>query len=382
MRIISFAKSASINKVNTHVSGLIKKASILEKIKNTGKSKLKFKILNLKESIKLVVSVFTILCFVWLLLYAELALYLAKISYGQLNLLFNTQKITDVLKDDKISKEEKQKILLIEEIKKYSVDSLGYKPTENFTMYFNQHNQPILWIVTACKPFSFEAYEWRFPVVGKVSYKGFFKRSEAQKEYLKIYGLGYDADISEVSAWSTLGWLPDPVLSSMLGKSKGRMANLFFHELFHATYYAPSSVDINENLANFMAGKATLKFLQNDTGELHKFLKSKEDDSTYNSFVFKGYETLKSLYSSSSQKDSLSRLQEKEAALIKIYKASFHLKLHYPNRFNNYNKQILLAKNSFFVDAKRYDGLYDSLNLVFNKKYGGDLKKMIEALKK
>jgi predicted aminopeptidase len=332
--------------------------------------------------LRLFFNLITICCFIWLMLYAELAIYLVKVSYGQVNILLNTEKITDVLKSDKTSKEEKQKILLIEEIKKYSIDSLGYKPTKNFTTYFNQHNQPILWIVTACKPFSFEAYEWKFPIVGKVSYKGFFNIKGAQKEYLKIYALGYDADISEVSAWSTLGWLPDPVLSSMLMKSKGRMANLFFHELFHATYYAPSSVDVNENLANFIARKATLKFLESDTIELNKFLKTMQDDSIYNSFIFKGYETLKVLYVSTDNLSEPQRLQKKENTLIDIYKASFHLKLNYPNRFKNYSKQILISKNSFFVDAHRYDGLSDSLELIFNKKYGRNLKKMIEDLKK
>ncbi|HTA61945.1 MAG TPA: aminopeptidase [Bacteroidia bacterium] len=332
--------------------------------------------------LRLFFNLITIGCFIWLMLYAELALYLVKVSYGQINLLLNTEKISEVLNSDKTSKEEKKKILLIEEIKKYSVDSLGYKPTKNFTTYFNQHNQPILWIVTACKPFSFDAYTWKFPIVGKVSYKGFFNRNGAQKEFLKIYAQGYDADISEVSAWSTLGWLPDPILSSMLVKSKGRMANLFFHELFHATYYAPSSVDVNENLANFIARKATLKFLQNDTAELTKFLKTLQDDSIYNSFVFKGYQTLKTLYSSTEKLDDHQRLKEKENALVKIYTASFHLKLNYPKRFKDYSKQILISKNSFFVDAHRYDGLSDSLELVFNKKYGGNLKKMIEDLKK
>src|ERR1700751_5858143 len=153
----------------------------------------------------------------------------------------------------------------------------------------------------------------------------------------------YDADISEVSAWSTLGWLPDPVLSSMLMKSKGRMANLFFHELFHATYYAPSSVDVNENLANFIARKATFQFLKNDTTELNKFLKTMQDDSIYNTFLFKGYETLKALYVSTEKLDEPQRLQIKETVLAKIYAASFHLKLNYPNRFKDYSKEILIS---------------------------------------
>ncbi|MHB8261669.1 MAG: aminopeptidase [Bacteroidia bacterium] len=338
------------------------------------------KIVHIASFFRLFFSIITIACFTWLLLYAELALYLAKISYGQVNILLNTEKIETLLKEDNISKEEKQKLLLVEEIKKYSIDSLGYKPTHNYTTYFNQHSQPILWVVTACKPFAFEAYEWNFPIVGKVSYKGFFNRGGAQKEYLNICAKGYDADISEVSAWSTLGWLPDPVLSSMLVKSKGRMANLFFHELFHATYYAPSSVDVNENLANFIARKATLKFLQHDTAELTKFFNTTQDDSTYNVFIFKGFERLKKVYSETASRDSSERLAEKEKTLANIYRESFDIKLHYPNRYAAYNKQILSAKNTFFIDAKRYDGLSDSLNKVFYTKYGGDIKKMITDL--
>jgi predicted aminopeptidase len=336
----------------------------------------------LSSILRLLLSAITIACFIWLLIYAELDLYLVKISYGQVNILLNTEKIETILKSDELSKEDRQKIGWIEEIKKYSVDSLGYKPTNNFTTYFNQHNQPILWIVTACKPFSFEAYEWIFPIVGKVSYKGFFNKSTAEKERFKLYMQGYDADISEVSAWSTLGWLPDPVLSSMLSKSKGRMANLFFHELFHATYYAPSSVDVNENLANFIARKATLQFLQNDSAELTKFLNTIQDDSIYNTFIFKGYERLKKVYAESASKDDNLRLVEKEKALASIYRETFDIKLHYPKRYKEYNKQILFVKNSFFIDAHRYDGLSDSLNEVFKKKYGGNLKKMIADLKK
>src|ERR1017187_134485 len=97
--------------------------------------------------LKLFFSAIIIGCFIWLLIYAELALYLAKISYGQVNILLNTQKIATLLKEDNIGKEEKQKLLWVEEIKKYSIDSLGYKPTHNYTTYFNQHSQPILWVV-------------------------------------------------------------------------------------------------------------------------------------------------------------------------------------------------------------------------------------------
>ena len=45
--------------------------------------------------------------------------------------------------------------------------------------------------------------------------------------------MGYDTKIDEVNAWSTLGWFKDPILSSMLNRSAGSLAELIIHELSH-----------------------------------------------------------------------------------------------------------------------------------------------------
>ncbi len=317
----------------------------------------------------------------WLLTHSALNLYLLKMGVGQLKIILNTKKIEEVLKEDKLTATEKEKLILVEKIKQYSVDSLGYTPTKNFTTYFDQNNQPVLWVVTACKPFKFENYDWEFPLLGKVSYKGFFNENLGQQEYLKLLRAGYDADLSTVSAWSTLGWLSDPILSSMLKRSKGKLANLLFHELFHATYYAPSTVDVNENLANFVAYKATLQFLKSDTEELRKYIQNAEDDSLYNRFIFSGYEKLNRFYESNQNKNSSELLKEKQKLLEKIYREATKLKLNNPKRYEYANKEILSTKNAFFMGAKRYDGLYDSLNTILGVKYKGNIKKMISYFK-
>ncbi len=327
-------------------------------------------------------NIIALLCFGWLICNAGLSLYLLKMGQGQLNLILHTQKIEEVLKNDSLTAEQKEKLLLVEEIKKYSVDSLGYKPTKNFTTYFNQNGQPVLWVVTACKPFSFEAYEWDFPMIGRVSYKGFFNKNLAIAEHLRLLRLGYDADVSTVSAWSTLGWLPDPILSSMLRRSKAKLANLLFHELFHATYYAQGTVNINENLANFISYKATLKFLARDTAELTGFCAGVQDDSLYNKFIFEECENLKDFYKKTEGMDSLKREGAKLKKLQQIYIKAGHLPFKNPLRYEYANRSILAAKNAFFIDAQRYDGLYDSLNLVLCTRYKGNLRQMIEDLKK
>jgi len=56
--------------------------------------------LKVSSILRLLLSGITIGCFMWLLIYAELALYLVKISYGQVNILLNTEKIATILKED------------------------------------------------------------------------------------------------------------------------------------------------------------------------------------------------------------------------------------------------------------------------------------------
>jgi predicted aminopeptidase len=262
------------------------------------------------------------------------------------------------------------------------VDSLGYKPTRNFTTFYDQEGQPLLWVVTGCKPFEFKAHYWKFPIVGTVSYKGFFNIALAQQEYLRLLRMGYDADMAPVSAWSTLGWLPDPVLSGMLKRSKGKLVNLLFHELFHATYYAPGTVDVNENLANFIAYKATLNFLARDSVELDRFRYGVRDDSVYNKFTLERYDTLQRFYERTVGMDSLRRLEAKQKILVKIYRDASMLPLHNARRFKMSNWSILQARNAFFIDARRYDGLYDSLDNILKTKYKNQLRAMIEDLKK
>lgn len=327
-------------------------------------------------------NLIAMLGFSWLLCNARLVTYLLKLGSGQLHILVNTRSVGEVLTDPAVPREQKHKLLLVQEIKRFSVDSLGYKPTNNFTSFFDQNDQPMLWVITACKPFSFEPYVWKFPVVGAVTYKGFFNRAQAQREYLALLRAGYDADLSTVSAWSTLGWLPDPVLSSMLKRSKAKLAALLFHELFHATYYAPGTVAVNENLANFISYKATLRFLRNDTAALAGFQKGMHDDSVYNGFILKAYDSLQVFYTQTRAMDSIPRLAEKNKRLVRIYLEAGRLPLHQPRRFSALNRSILSSRNAFFIDAQRYDGLYDSLNAVLNTRFNGDLRAMIESLKK
>jgi predicted aminopeptidase len=306
------------------------------------------------------------------------SIYLVHQATGQLKILFGTTTFAEFEKNNTLSQHQKENLLMIEQVKKYSVDSLGYKPTQNFTRIYDQRSQPLLWVITASEPYELKEYEWKFPLIGSVSYKGFFSRELAVKEYNHFVANGYDTEIATVSAWSTLGWFNDPVLSSMLERSKGGFANLLFHELFHATYYAPGSVNLNENLASFIADKATRQFLRNDTLSLKNYELQQKDQKIFNRYVLSQVNNLKNFYAQI--KDHPNRELLKLKTIVQITDSITLLPLSDNKRFLNRKTDILRYKNAWFVGYIQYDSMQDSLEKVFNKIYRRSLKKMVRDL--
>ncbi|MCW3076634.1 MAG: hypothetical protein JWO32_1243 [Bacteroidetes bacterium] len=305
------------------------------------------------------------------------SIYLFKQGKGQINILMNTVSMEEYALH--ATREVKEKLKLIEEIKRYSIDSLGYKPTENFTRVYDQKNRPVLWVLTVSEPYELKAYEWEFPLIGKVSYKGYFEKDLAVKASDHFKSEGYDVDLRSVSAWSTLGWFNDPVLSNTLNRSKGNVCELFFHELFHATYYAPNTVNFNENVASFIAHKATVQFLSQDTAAVKEYLKEYKDNICYRNFMLRQSLALKNKYKSIRARPA--RLILKLKAINEISDSLKVLPGAQERHFITRKKAMYSGKNAYFIDFEQYDSMQDSLEKVFNIIYDGKLKKMVKDLK-
>jgi predicted aminopeptidase len=329
--------------------------------------------------IRLLMSYCLLVLFIFCAINYKVSVYLCYQAKGQMLVLLNRQSLAEFEKANSITKTEKDNILLIEKIKKYSIDSLDYKSTLNFTKIYDQKNAAILWVITASMPYELKPYEWTFPIVGTVSYKGFFKKELAKVEYNRLKSMGYDVDLRTVSAWSTLGWFNDPLLSNMLNHSKGGLCNLLFHELFHATYYAPNNVNFNENIASFIAHKATIQFLKNDTSSLNQYLQNYNDNLIFNNFMQRQNAYLKVLYKKINSQPNKFLIKLK--AINAIVDSIKRLPLNYVDIKELRQKEILHSKNAYFIDFEQYDSMQDSLEGVFNKIYKGNIKKLVQDLK-
>src|SRR4030095_9076812 len=108
---------------------------------------------------------------------------------------------------------------------------------DSYTTYVDLERPYVVWNVVAAEEFSVDPKRWCFPFAGCVAYRGFFDRADAEKFKRELVDEGYDTYSGGSSAYSTLGYFADPVLSTMIGGGEQYVASLLFHELAHQKLY-------------------------------------------------------------------------------------------------------------------------------------------------
>jgi hypothetical protein len=98
-------------------------------------------------------------------------------------------------------------------------------------------------------------------MLGHLPYRGYFDRERAEAEAARLSSEeGFDVCISGVAAYSTLGWLDDPVTRPMLTRGAASLVETLFHELVHATAFFPGEAGFNEGVAQFIGQQAAIRF--------------------------------------------------------------------------------------------------------------------------
>lgn len=305
---------------------------------------------------------------------------------GQMSVIFGAEPIEKFLNDKSLPDSLKSKIRLIQEIRQFAFDSLGINYSKSYTTMYNQNGKPILWMLTACDPYQLKAKEWEFPLIGTFSYKGYFDSTKAAKGIEELKQQGFDVDLGEVSGWSTLGWLKDPILSSMLYKKEGNLANLIIHELTHGTLYVKNNVDYNENLASFIGDQGALRFLKYKYGinslQYNEYVTYKVDYKKYVSQVLKASHSLDSIYKSMPTSMAVDKKETVKRTFIQNFKNSFDtIQFQKAHRFNKIIQEDTLMNNTFFLHYVRYRKQQDVFEEEFVHKFNSDFKRYFTYLK-
>ena len=185
--------------------------------------------------------------------------YLAQAAYGQLDLLARARPIDDVVRDPETPLRTALLLSELGPIKQYG-RSYGLTIARNYTKYTQLPRTAAVWFVGASDPLAFKPISRCFPIAGCFPGLGWFDEDDAIKNKLELDAMGYDAWVRPASAYSTGGWFPDPVLSTMVGGGDDALpefANVILHESVHATVLVPDEQFFNESLASYVADALT-----------------------------------------------------------------------------------------------------------------------------
>jgi predicted aminopeptidase len=175
--------------------------------------------------------------------------YYVQAAKGQWELTRKREPIEDVIADDSTPTDLAKRLELVQEARWFAVDELGLPDNDTYRTYADIERDYVVWNVFAAPEFSMEPKTWCFPVAGCVAYRGYFSKDDARRESSRLANRGYDVAIGGVSAYSTLGKLEDPVLSSMMNWDDIELVGVLFHELAHQALYVKGDSGFNESFA-------------------------------------------------------------------------------------------------------------------------------------
>jgi predicted aminopeptidase len=281
--------------------------------------------------------------------------------------------------------EDRRFAVRVESIRRFAMEELGLAESKNYTRYVGLDRDYLAAVVSASAQDSFTPYEWWFPVVGKVPYKGFFDVADARKEREKLQKKGLDVWIRTVDAFSTLGWFRDPLYSYMKAYPDREMAELIIHELFHATVFINGHVQFNEELAEFVGSEGARLYIERTFGSEaeseagQKAAEARADSAAYLGFIRELIAELDAVYANADLVKE-EKLEKKEAI---IAAAKIRFEQNYDALFitENYRGFLQLPVNNAYLGLFR---LYYEENAFFKDLYGRsgrDLPKFIAAAK-
>jgi len=203
---------------------------------------------------------------------------------GQWEIQRKARPIQKVLADPATPAPLKTKLELVQEIRAYARNTLNLPADKQYHRYTDLQRKHLVWVVFAAPEFSLKPHTWRYPFLGELSYRGWFKEKDATALASQLRSRGLDVFVAEVDAYSTLGVLSDPILNTFIDLPPRDLAELLFHELTHQRLYLPNDTDFNEALATAVARHATRRWLA-DTHRTRELTAYNREDRILTDFI-------------------------------------------------------------------------------------------------
>lgn len=230
-------------------------------------------------------------------------MYVIKAGIAEAKILRARRPIPQVILDPATDEVTRGKLSYVLEARRFAIETLAMDVGDSYTSFTQVDSDTLALVLSAAHRDRLTSKTWWFPIVGHVPYKGFFSESDARQAQARLEESGLDTYLRPTSAFSTLGWFADPLLSSLLRRDEVELVETVLHELTHNHLFVPSSVTFNESFATFVGRTAAIQFFCTRPGsgpDSVKCLRAQErwrDYQRFGIFIDRLVEELQTVYS-------------------------------------------------------------------------------------
>jgi predicted aminopeptidase len=189
-------------------------------------------------------------------------MYLLQAAHGEWHVMHSRRPIVQVIDDPKTPEPLIRELAEVRDARSFASRELRLPDNDSYRTYVKIDRPYVVWNVVAAPALSVEPKEWCFPIAGCVAYRGYFSEERARGFASRLKKHGYDVVIEGVAAYSTLGKLSDPVMSTMMRYGSDELAAMIFHELAHQLLYVQNDSRFNEAFAVTVEDEGLRRWLE------------------------------------------------------------------------------------------------------------------------
>ncbi len=193
--------------------------------------------------------------------------YVIKAGWEEAKILRARRPIPEVILEPETDEETRAKLALATEARDFAMNGLGLDVGDSYTTYTELERDTLAMVLSAAYQDQLLSRTWWFPIVGRVPYRGFFDLDDAIDEQRKLEEEGFDTYLRPTSAFSTLGWFSDPLLSTVLRYDELELVATIIHELSHNHLFVSGQVRFNESFATWVGRTGAIEFFCSRPGE-------------------------------------------------------------------------------------------------------------------
>lgn len=312
----------------------------------------------------------------FLLAGCQSAAYYAQAAQGQVSLLAKRQPIDRLLSRQDLAPDLRHRLETVQRIRRFAADELGLPAQRQYDSYVELGRDYPVWSVMATPSLSLVPRTWCYWLVGCLSYRGFFHEEVGRRYADELEREGYEVYFGGVSAYSTLGWFRDPVLSSFVRQPEPELAELVFHELTHQALFVAGDTVFNESLAVTVAEEGLRRYAERYALDLGPLATARQRQREFVALVLEHRRRLAALFGSAAGADE--KRQGKAAIYAALQADYLNLKTSSWGGYAGYDAWMAAVNNARLNSVATYYDLVPSLKVLLHAN-GGDMARFFAS---